>query len=308
MQRERKTGLDFLRIFATIQVILFHIYEKHGYGRPSKSFLFTFFSVLSKTNNFHFILISSYVGCKSRYRLSKTFPIILSTIFYSVLDYFDCVFFLHMKEYNSDDLFQAFFPLAYSSCLWFIFPFIVSQFLLSFIYSTFEKLNQRYLFTICIIMICIYSFPQVGLYKLSGLYIKESMGPFFCMGFIASYVRFHYKGVGNLKLILLYILLFIYNFYIHQHTHKLPFQSEWRLIKMLGQTAVLQFPSLIFSIPLFLISLSFTKQWKYHNIIQTLAESSIGVYSFQCSTNHLYYWRSFTNFLFIDLNKHWIYV
>ena len=252
------------------------------------------------------MLISSYIGCKSKYLLSKTFPLILSTIFYSILDYFDGIYFFHQKEFNSQDLFEAFFPLAYSKCLWYIYPFLVSQFLLSFIYPTFEKLPCKYHFTICIIFMCIYCFPSVGLYTFSGFGYYITLGPFFCMSFIGSYVRFHYKNISNFKLILLYILLFCYNFYIHQNPQF--FENKWKIIQIVGQTWILHFPSAMFSLPLFLLALSFNKHCRYHYIIQALAECSMGVFSFHYSIFHLGYWLPNTNQFFINIEKHWIYV
>ena len=306
MNSARKTGLDFLRLFATIQVILFHNYHQNGYGKPSKNFLFTFYSVLSKTNNFHFMLISSYIGCKSQYLLSKTIPLILSTICYSLISYIDAVFFFHYKEFDSKDLFEYCFPLAFNKGLWYIYPFLVSQFLLSFMYPTFEKLNKKYHFTICIIFIFIFCFPSVGLYKFSGFGYPITLGPFFCMSFIGSYIRFHYINISNKKLVLIYILLFYYNFYVHQNPQF--FQSGWKIIQILGKTWILNFPSILFSIPLFLLSLSFNKQFKYHYIIKALAECSMGVFSFHYSRDHKYYWTPIVHNFFINLDLHWIFV
>ena len=90
--RERKTGLDLLRVFATIQVIMFHLYQANGYGwRISPTF--SFFSVLVKTNNFHFMLISGFMATTTRFILTKTFPLIITTWFYSLFNFFNAVFF-----------------------------------------------------------------------------------------------------------------------------------------------------------------------------------------------------------------------
>ena len=284
MSNKRKTGLDYLRLFATFQVILFHIYQNYGYGQPSTSFLFIFFSVLSKTNNFHFMLISSYIGCKSSYLISKTFPLIMSTIFYSVFDYFNGIFFFKRKEFHKEDLFIICFPIAYGS-FWYIYPFLSSQFLLSFIYPSLDKLSKRYFFIVCIIFLLIYSLPEIGLYRSSGLGEQLSVGPFTLLSFIASYIRFHYKSIALYKLIILYFILFVYNVIVHQKPEY--FDSEWRLIKLLGKTWITHFPSVIFSIPLFLISLKLTKYWRFHFFIQTFAECSMGIYMFHCSYFHI---------------------
>ena len=48
MSTQRKVGLDYLRIFATIQVILFHNYHFNGYGYPSTNFFLRSFQFYLK--------------------------------------------------------------------------------------------------------------------------------------------------------------------------------------------------------------------------------------------------------------------
>ena len=307
MTHERNSGLDILRIFATIQVILFHIYLTYGYSQKSTNFFFIFFCVLSKTNNFHFMLISSFAGCTSHYYLSKSLPLILSTLFYSIFDYFNAISFFKFKNFNLLDLCDVLFPLAKGEYFWYIFPFLVSQFILSLIYPTLEQTNRKYYFTICILFIFLYCFPKVGLYKLSGLGNQYSVGPFMCMSFIGSYMRYHYKNkIENFKLIIIYIVLFSYNFFIHKN-HNLNIK-QWFLIKILSQTWIMNFPSLIFSLPLFLISLSYNSPFKYSHLLQHLAESSMGIYLLHCSNFHMMYWNPIAKLFFINLNNHFIYV
>ena len=300
---ERKTGLDYLRIFATLQVIMFHIYQRNRYGKPSKSFLFTFFCILSKTNNFHFMLISGYVGAKSRFLLSKTIPMILTTIFFSLLDYFYAVFFFNYTSFTEEGLHRACFPLAYSA-FWYNLPYLVWQFIFSFIYPSLEKLKARYHFTICFIFLCIHCLPWIGLYVITGLSEQTSLAPFTCMAFIASFMRFHYYKISNIKLVIIYIVLFYYNFFVHQNPSF--FKGGSRLLRLFGQTWILRFPSLIFSIPLFLISISYTKKWIHHDIIQTIAECSISVFMFHTSPYHIQYWVSITKPLFSNMETLWI--
>ena len=300
---ERIVGLDFLKVFATFQVILFHIYQRNGYGNPSSKFLFNFFCVLSKTNNFHFMLISGYVGTTSKFILSKTFPMILATIFYSLFDFFDGLFFFKKIYYNQDDFIRSCCPLAYRA-FWYNLPFLIWQFIFSLISPTLEKLNQKYHLTICIIFLCLHVLPWAGFYAIKGLSEQESIGPFLCMSFIASYIKYHYKNIGSLKLIILYILLFVYNYLIHQKPQY--FQTNWQILKLFGQTWILRLPSLLFSIPLFFISLEIKKQEKMFYIAKIISECSIGIYMLHNSKFHLIYWIQITRRYFMNHDTYWI--
>ena len=83
------------------------------------------------------------------------------------------------------------------------------------------------------------------------------------------------------------------------------FDSEWRLIKLFGQTWIMHLPSLLFSIPLFLIALSFNKQWKYHYIVQFLSESSISIFMFHYADYNRIKWERIIKPYFHNLDTHW---
>ena len=299
---ERKTGLDFLRVFATLQVIMFHLYHNNGYGWR-KHERFSFFSVLVKTNNFHFMLISGYMAATSKFQLSKTFPMIIATLCFSLLDFFNAAFFFKRYDFTKMGLMKAFFPLAYGA-FWYNLPFLVWQFIFSFISPTIQKVSKKYHLTICFIILFIHAFPWVGLYNGAHTCDQYSIYPFLCMAIIASYIRFYYKGINRYILIILYIILFYFNYLVHQKPQY--FVTEWTILKLFGQTWIMRLPSLMFSIPSFLIALSFNIQWKYHFIVQYLSESSMPIFMFHYAVNNRNYWEKAVKPCFHDLNTHWI--
>ena len=161
------------------------------------------------------MLISGYVGAKSRFLFSKIIPLVLASSFYSLLEHFSAIFFFKRATFSKWELFYAFFPLA-KQRYWYNTPFLAWLFLSSFVYPSFEKITSRYYFVTCIVVLLMYCLPMAGYYTFTSLHRQMSIGPFMCMGIIGSYVRLYYKGIGNGKLIILYILLFYYNFLVHQ--------------------------------------------------------------------------------------------
>ena len=299
-------GLVVLRFLAIIQVIWFHIALVPGlYSKPSKYIMFTVFSVFSKTNNFHFMLISSYFFIKSKYRISKCMFIIIQAIFYSVFDYLNGIIFFNFHKFDIVNLVKAFLPQAFNT-FWYILPFLVSQFLQNLMNNSFQKLALFPLLIIVFVFIGLYSLPDIGLYIGTGLEYKPSckMGAFLVTYFISSFIRLH-VNVVNLKkplLFLVYLLLFIYNVIIHQnriHSNKL-------LIILFSKTWIMNLPSLLFSIPSFLIFLSLNINFKYINLIKHISQLSFGIYLCHCSHNHIQYW-TILNSEHINSNFFWVY-
>ena len=188
---ERKTGLDFLRVFATLQVILFHTCQFVGYGSPAKNHLMTHFSVISKTNNLHFMLISGYVGATSNFLFTKQFPVIIANIFYSFLNYFTALFIVKKITFSYMGLFKACFPLA-NTCVWYTLPYLTTQILFGFINPTLKNAKLRYHLSLCILFLWLHVTPFVGFYQHTCLQVQGSIGPFLVLGMCGSFFRFHY--------------------------------------------------------------------------------------------------------------------
>ena len=299
---ERKTGLDILRVFSSLQVIMFHLYLNNGFGKKTSSISFVILSVLCKSSNFHFMLLSGYLAATSRFLLSKTFPLILATWFYSLVEFFNAVFFFKYYDFSKERFIMAFFPLAYCA-FWYNLPFLLWQFLFSFISPTLQKLNKRYHLTICFIVLCAHILPWVGFYNGAGSSSQYSIWPFLCMALIASYVKFYYKGVSIYILFLWYFAVFFYNFLLHHNPGNFDF--NWKILLLFRHATIMRFPSLLLSIPLFMIALSFNKQWKYHYIIRFLSESSISIYMFHYGESLRKYWEMAIKPSFDHLDTHW---
>ena len=284
---ERQTSLDILKIYATLQVVMFHISEPFGFHKPSTSNMFVFVCVFFITSNLHFMLISGYIGTRTRFAFSKLIPIILQTLFYSLFFYYVAIFFIQNATYSKWELVSLIFPLA-NAKYWYAFPYMIWEVLFSVLYPILSKLDTRYYKTICFIFLWVHVLPWVGFYKFVGLDANQSIGSFMAMGLISSYFAYHYTEVSKFKLIILYIILFIYNFLVHQKPEY--FITEWRLLKLFGDVHWMRLPAIMFAMTSFYIAISIKGQFKYHSVIQAIAQCSLGVFMFHCTSYIMRYW------------------
>ena len=235
------------------------------------------------------MLITGYVGATSSFLFTKQFPILITNIFYSLFNYFTNLFIIKRNTFSYIDLISACFPLAYAY-LWYTLPYLASQILFAFINPTLKNTKLRFHLSVCIIFLWLHVTPWVNFYKNTSLEEDRSIAPFLCMGLFGSFFRFHYKGSNKLVIvyIVLYIGLYYYNFQVHQHPEY--FETDWRLLKLFSQTWIMRLPSIMFAFPLFLISLSWTKKWKYDYIVQFAAECSFPIYMFHCYPTNYGFW------------------
>ena len=284
---ERQTSLDLLRIFATIQVVIYHVSCSFGYDKPSKSNMFALLCVLGKTSNIHFMSISGYIGTSARFTFSKLIPLIIQTIFYSLFSYLAAIFFLQNARYSKWELVSMIFPIA-NSYYWYVLPFIVWDILFSLLYPTLSKLDTRHYKTVCFVFLIVHIYPWFGFYKYVGLHFHQSIGPFIVMGLFSSYFRYHYTEVSKSKLIPLYLVIYYYNFLVHQKPEY--FETEWRLIFPFGDRRIMGLPSIILGLCSFYITISIKGQFKRHHLIQTIAQCSLGVFMYHYYPYGWRYW------------------
>ena len=289
---ERQTSLDILRIYATLQVVIFHLCNFFGYNKPSPINMYALLCVFSKTNNYHFMSISGYIGTKTKFAFSKLIPLALQTVFYSLFLYLVGIFFLKKTIYTKWNLVKMMFPLA-NGQYWYVFPYMIWEVLFSLLYPILSKLDTRYYKTICIIFLWVHALPWVGFYGYVGLDKHQSIAPFIVMGLISSYFGYHFKETSKLKLvmlIILYIILFYYNFLVHQKPEY--FETEWKILMLFGDRTIKGLPAIMLALCSFYITISIKGQFKCHSFIQAISQCSLGVFMFHSTSFVCSYWVS----------------
>ena len=275
---ERNTSIDILKIYAMYQVVLFHVLFHCRFKKTSKP------------------VFSGFLGTKTHFLLSKVVPTILETITCSNLAYFCSLFLLCTKTFSVMDFIKVLFPIANSLC-WYIFPYIIWQVLFSLIYPTLKQIDARYYISVIFIFIVVNCFPYVGFYKYVCLGQPFTIIPFTVMGFIGSYLSYHYKETPKYKTVALFILMFYYNYILHQKPEY--FQTQWRLLQLFVKTGIFHLPTIMLAVTGFYLMISVKVQWKYQTFLQRIAQCSLAVYIFHVEDpfNHYIKARS------IDLNK-----
>ena len=139
-QRTRHSTLDILRIYATFQVIFYHLANIAGnYNRAGVSNLMALCNVITKTNNYNFMMISGYIGTRSKLELSKLCPLVIEVVFFSLfLNCFVNVFFFNAAKLTWDRFKYNMFPMMHD-IFWYPLPYLVSKIIFSLIYPSLEK-------------------------------------------------------------------------------------------------------------------------------------------------------------------------
>lgn len=114
--KSRNYGIDFLRIISMFMVVILHILGQGGILKASEFMSANYiagwlFEIASYCAVNIFALISGYVMCHSKPRISKLSELWLQVAFYSVSL---AVLFMYLKPetYNSATLLNAFFPVT----------------------------------------------------------------------------------------------------------------------------------------------------------------------------------------------------
>lgn len=114
--KSRNYGIDFLRIISMFMVVILHILGQGGILKASEFMSANYiagwlFEIASYCAVNIFALISGYVMCHSKPRISKLSELWLQVAFYSV-SITALFFFLKPETYNSATLLNAFFPVT----------------------------------------------------------------------------------------------------------------------------------------------------------------------------------------------------
>ena len=283
--KERNSSFDILRIIATFQVIILHLYVSlWSVNRFNKSFLTLLIFVMSESCNIHFLFLSSYFSCRSKYSLWKILPVILQTIFYSTFGFFTSVLFFKKKAFNTAMISQSLIPMGHSR-YWFNYPFLLSQFVCSFIYPTLLQLEKKRLLLITVIFVLVYTLPSVGIYE-CGFKPKSIIG-FMAYSFIGTYIRLYPSNYSLLIHILIYIVTVGYNYFINYNYY---LHSEFRIIQLFLIRSIFYMPQIIMAVASFSVFAKLKITTKYASIIQHFAEFSLGIYMLHYTREHRFIW------------------
>ena len=302
MQR-RKTSLDILRIFATCQVISHHCFEyplgiQTCYKLPLISELI--FSLMASCN-IHFMLISSYLASTSKYYFSKQFPVILTTIFYSVFSYFLSIAFFKCNNYDYNSFLIYLFPIA-NSQYWYIGPFLLSSLLCSTIYPTLQKQNKNFHFLFMIIITFLYCMQFVSYYNQLGLN-SYKYSSFLVVSLIGSFIRYYEPKVSVKFALFIFILMYAYQYYIYCHKTE---SIHW-YVKIFWVRGLLHPSSILFGISSFILALKINIQTKYDKYFKILAELSLPIYIIHFHTLNKHLWIELLKQHKCQLNMYWKY-
>ena len=300
----RNSSFDVLRIIATFQATFYHMFHlnfdfKERYQLP---FLTEILYSLTTTCDIHFSLISSYFGVNSKFSIVKYFPIIMSTFFYSLLGYFSALFFTNTKKFDHEEFLKYLFPLAYKQ-YWYTYPFICSQILLALIYPTLTKMEKKAHLFFAISILFMFLMPHIRLYR-NDTFSPYSSAVFLTYSFFGSYFSIHKINISRIKILLFFIIMFIYNYMIN--FTKIPY--DFWIFKVLQDRHLFYFPQFMFGLSTFLLFSSFELHTKYFQIFQQFAEFSLDIY--MCHYNHAQFplWENLLLPYKNDLTQFWKYV
>ena len=278
-QRTRNSTLDILRIYATFQVIFYHLASVAGnYNRKGVSNLMALCNVITKTNNYNFMMISAYLGTRSKLELSKLCPVVIEVVFFTLfLSCFVNVFFYNTAKITWKRFKYYMFPMMHD-IYWYPLPFLFSRIIFSFIYPPLEK--RKWLHLKLIIIFCWIIYERVeDNYKAVGFGMdRHTTAPFITASLVSSYIYYHGKEIKRYISIIMFLCAFSWNFYIHKEIGNITFLKGYTGQKALIEPSILEFSSLLLASTAFLIITQMKIHTKHPKIYQTLAELSFGIY------------------------------
>ncbi len=213
-EKERKTGIDCLRIVAMIMILFIHFYGREAlqpeFNLSDGNYYFIIFlkGMCCVAVNC-FFLITGYFTINKSIKFSKTLKIWGTTLFYT-LSFFLVFMFIRQGQVTGTEVLQSFFPVVTES-YWFITTYIAVSFLSPIICITIPKLMKKqykYLLTTLIIILVIIGqvYPYTGVFNsTTGLNLVTML----LMYLIGGYIRLHLniKKENSNKYLLGYIIM-----------------------------------------------------------------------------------------------------
>lgn len=142
---KRDYGIDFLRMIAMAMVVTLHVLSKSKLLSDAdpeslKYYVVWFIEIACYCAVDCFVIISGYVGLRSRFRLSRILLLWLQVAFYSVV--FELSFQIIDGEINAKALVQSFMPIMMKK-YWFFTQYFVLSLIIPFLNKLMKGLNIR---------------------------------------------------------------------------------------------------------------------------------------------------------------------
>lgn len=173
-QSGRNWGIDLLRCVAMSMVVVLHILAKSGLlykteALSAKHEIAWLLEVICYCAVNVFVLISGYVGCKSRFRASKIISLWVQVVFFSIAAML--IGAAIKNKFSVKGFFAAFFPLS-NNLYWFFTQYFALFFFMPFINRAMQSLTLRQskilsacLFVIFSVLPSVYALPFLKVAK-----------------------------------------------------------------------------------------------------------------------------------------------
>lgn len=193
---KRNYGIDLLRIISMIFVICHHILMQGGLINASepcspKYYWFSFLNILAYCAVDCYALITGYVMCNKKFKLSNLLNLWITVIFWSVV--VSCVFFVIKPETRSvSEMVSMFFPVLRGR-YWFFTAYVVMYFMtpvLNHIINTLNRNTYLFFFGVCFIvfgLIPVFSLGNDVLGINNGLHFSLLIMMYLIGGYIKKY-------------------------------------------------------------------------------------------------------------------------
>lgn len=288
IEKQRKSNIELLRIFAMVLIILHH-YALHGglssiAGFGVNKYIGTICLIGGKLAVNLFVLISGYFLIESEFKLKKVLKLIVQVYCYSVAFFIVYVIF---KGIPTGEIIKlTVFPFT-SKAYWFMLPYICVYIVSPFINKLIKSISQKQL--ISLIGILIFMFSGIGFF-ISDSGLMNNLSWFVLIYVIGAYIRLYdfekfSKNTIKWFSVIGYVLFIIV-------TCGITYMSQYNanIFKIVNKISSMN--SIIVLVEAILIFLVFKNfDIKNSKVINILGKSSIGVYLFHDSIFRLEFWK-----------------
>ena len=287
VEKQRKSNIELLRIFAMVLIILHH-YALHGglisNGLGVNLYIGTICLIGGKLAVNLFVLISGYFLIESEFKFKKVLKLIVQVYCYSVAFFIVYVIF---KGIPTGEIIKlTVFPFT-SKAYWFMFPYLCVYILSPFINKLIKSISQKELLKL--IGILTFLFSGLGFF-ITDLGLMNNLSWFILLYLIGAYIRlydFNYFSKNTIKWFsifgyIIFILISCGITYMSQYD-----SSIFRFINKISSMN-----SIIVLVEATLIFIVFKNlEIKNNKFINICGKSSIGVYLLHDSIFRTEFWK-----------------